>query len=71
MQKEVLNKDIEILNLNSNILNKLKNNSIYTIEQLWYLNRKKLKDINLKDSEINQVIIKLQLIGLDLNKKKY
>ena len=35
------------------------------------INRKKLKAIGLKDSEIKQVIIKLQLLGLDLNKRMY
>lgn len=71
MYREVLNNNIKVLNLESNILDKLKDNSISTIDQLYKFNRKELKKINLKDSEINQIIIKLQLMGLDLNKKKY
>lgn len=71
MKKEVLKKDIEALNLDFKILMKLKKNSINTIEELWFLNRNKLKLLEFKDSEVNQIIIKLQLLGLDLNHKKY
>ena len=38
---------------------------------LWCLNRKKLKEYGVVDADIKQIIIKLQLIGLDLNKKVY
>lgn len=71
MKREVLKKDIEILNLDSGILKQLKENNINTIEELWIMNRHKLKDMNFKDNEINQIIIKLQLIGIDLNHKRY
>lgn len=71
MKREVLKKDIEILNLDSGIIKKLKENNINTIEELWIMNRHKLKDMNFKDNEINQIIIKLQLIGIDLNHKRY
>lgn len=71
MKKEDLSKNIDYLKLGSNIVEKLKNNNILTIEDLWKTNRHILKDYSLKDNEINQVIIKLQLIGMDLNHKKY
>ena len=71
MKREVLKKDIEILNLDSGIIKKLKENNINIIEELWVTNRHKLKDMNFKDNEINQIIIKLQLIGIDLNHKRY
>lgn len=64
-----LNKKIETLNLDSNIINKLKSNNINTINDLWQLTKKDLKNINIKDSEINSIIIKLQLMGISLNKK--
>ena len=71
MKSEVLKKRIEILNLDENIIGKLKENEINIVEDLWVINRHKLKDMNFKDNEINQIIIKLQLIGIDLNHKKY
>ncbi len=71
MKREVLKKNIEILNLDDSIIKKLKENSINIIEELWVINRHKLKDMNFKDNEINQIIIKLQLIGIDLNHKRY
>ena len=49
----------------------VKENEINIVEDLWVINRHKLKDMNFKDNEINQIIIKLQLIGIDLNHKKY
>lgn len=69
MKREVLKKNIEILNLDDSIIKKLKENNINIIEELWVINRHKLKDMNFKDNEINQIIIKLQLIGIDLNHK--
>ena len=65
MKREVLKKNIEILNLDDSIIKKLKENNINIIEELWVINRHKLKDMNFKDNEINQIFIKLQLIGLD------
>jgi hypothetical protein len=38
---------------------------------VWASNRKSLKALGLRDMEIKQIIIKLQLLGLDLNKKIY
>ena len=64
-------KSIDILELDKEVLNILKNNKIVTIEDLWLMNRKKLKELGLKDNDIKQIIIKLQLIGLDLNKRVY
>ena len=71
MKREVLKKNIEILNLDDSIIKKIKENNINIIEELWVINRHKLKDMNFKDNEINQIIIKLQLIGIDLNHKRY
>jgi len=49
----------------------LLDNGINNIKDLWYLNRKQLKKINLSDIEINNIIIRMQLLGIDLNKKVY
>lgn len=66
-----IEKDIGILDLDKQIVEILNKNEIVTIENLWVLNRKKLKEIGLKDNEIKQITIKLQLLGLDLNKRVY
>lgn len=66
-----LKKDIITLELENNITNRLKNNDILIIEDLWILKRNDLKSIGLSDSEINQILIKLQLLGIGLNKKTY
>ena len=62
---------IETLNLSKSINKILKENNIIYIKDLWILNRKALKSYGLKDSEIKDIIISLQLQGLDLNKKIY
>ena len=73
MQKKnaYIEKNINILDLDKSIVEVFRNNDIVTIEHLWILNRKKLKELGLKDNEIKQITIKLQLLGLDLNKRVY
>lgn len=68
---EYLNKDIKILSLNKEINEILLKNNIKMIKDVWVLKRKDLKNLGLKDSEIKDIIISLQLICLDLNKKRY
>lgn len=51
------------------ILDKLILNNIDSIGKLWQMNRKELKNIGFTYEEINEIAIKLQLRGLDLNKK--
>ena len=64
-------KDISVLDLDPKVNKILKGNNINTIGDLWILNKKKLKEIGLVDSDIKFISIKLQLLGLDLNKKIY
>lgn len=70
-KKAILEKNIEELQLNESVNKTLKENNINLVEDLWVLKRKELKDFGIKDSEISQITIKLQLYGLDLNKKVY
>ena len=70
MRSKYLDEDISYLNLNDKITNLFKENNILKINDLWVLNRKNLKSIGLIDSEIKQVIIKLELLGIDLNKRR-
>lgn len=72
MKKRILlDKVIEELNLDKKIIDILKENNINLIKDIWILKRQDLKQMNLSDSDINQITIKLQLYGLDLNKKIY
>lgn len=63
--------DISILELGPKVNKLLKSNNINTIGDLWILNKKRLKEMGLVDSDIKFISIKLQLLGLDLNKKIY
>ena len=67
----ILEKSITKLGLNSKITNKLKEKDILKIKDLWKMERKELKQNGFSDSEISQIIIKLQLHAIDLNKKVY
>lgn len=69
INNKYLDSNLSYLEVESSIINLLNKNSIYLIGDLWKLNRNELKQIGLTDQQINQIIIRLQLIGLDLNKK--
>lgn len=69
MLDKYLENDISLLYLDHKINTVLIDHHIITIRDLWELKRKDLKKMNLSDSQINQIIIKLQLNGIDLNKK--
>lgn len=65
-----LNSDITSLELSENII-KILNNNVFKINQLWEKTRKDLKLYKLNDREISNIIIKLELLGIGLNKKIY
>ena len=67
--KNVLNESLSYLSLDSKLIKKLNENNILTVEQLWVLSRKELKKMNITDQEIHQIMIRLELHGLDLGKK--
>lgn len=69
VKDSILEKSVSDLLLNKVMTDVLISNNILTVADLWCLNRKTLKNYGLKDSDINQIIIKLQLLGLDLNKR--
>ena len=70
-KNEYVESDIEILDLDSSVNKTLRDNNLSTVGDVWVQTRKSLKTIGLKDSDVKQIIIKLQLLGLDLNKKIY
>lgn len=71
MKCKTLEKSLSFLELDKNIISTLNNNGINCIQDLWILKRKDLKGLSLTDQQIKEITIKLQLIGLDLNNRKY
>ncbi len=66
-----IEKKIEVLELEKDVLNILKDNDIKLVGDIWVLNRKRLKEMGITDKDIKYIVIRLQLLGLDLNKKMY
>ncbi|MDD2181459.1 MAG: hypothetical protein PHW32_03715 [Bacilli bacterium] len=66
-----LNDCISKINIDNEITKILTKNNILKIEDLWNLKRNDLKKFGLSSPEIKHIKIKMQLYGLDLNKKKY
>ncbi len=56
------------MNLSQEIKNILRNNNVIEISTLKNLTRQDLKEMNLTNNQINQIIIYLQLHGLDIKK---
>lgn len=63
--------EISTLELDDSVYKILLANNINKIGDLWIKNKSELKNYGLNDKEIKYISIKLQLIGLDLNKKMY
>lgn len=69
--KNWLDYPIDKLEIEDNMLTKLVTHKIRFIKDLWQLSRKDLKRMDFSDDQINHIIIKMQLLGIDLNKKVY
>ena len=67
---KTIDKEVSLLKVDTEIIEFLKNNNINYIKDLCSLKRQELKKIGLKDRQIKQLIIQLELLGLGLNKKK-
>ena len=67
--KEILEKDINILKLNNEIVDVLQKNKITKIESLANKSKTDLKNLGLMGYQISEIELKLQLEGLDLNWK--
>lgn len=66
-----LDEDISILELSDEVFKRLKDMSVSSIDNLWNLSRTDLKNHGFTDKEIKHISIKMQLLGIDLNKKIY
>jgi hypothetical protein len=62
---------VSTLKLEKKLINKLISKDIMIINDLWKLRRKDLKNLGFSDREIKDIIISLELNGLDLGKKIY
>ena len=71
LNKKVIDENIEVLNLDFKLLKVLKNNDINIVSNLWEMSREDLKTINLSQEDIREIRVKLQLHGLDINRKIY
>lgn len=71
MMKNYLYLKIDKLKLPVGVINRLKKKQILIIDDIWKLKRIDLKNMDFQNEEINLIIIQLQLLGLDLNKKMY
>lgn len=64
-----IKQSIDILRLSSDTSKLLKSNNICTLHELIRKNKNNLKKIGCTPVQINEIEIKLQLEGLDLNMK--
>lgn len=62
----ILEDNIDVLKLNSDIVEVLKKKKIIQVKQLANQSKTKLKDIGLLGYQISEIEVKLQLEGLDL-----
>ena len=67
----ILEKKIDVLGLDDSVTKKIKDIDIKLVKDLWQCKLVFLKNNNFTSKEINQIRIKLQLKGIDLNKKVY
>lgn len=66
-----LEDNLQKLQLDCDIEQKLSNLKIYSIQDLWKCNSSYLKQRGFQNCEINHIRIKLQLQSIDLNQKRY
>ena len=64
--EEKLKDNVYILKLSKDLYNKLLSHNINTIYELCNYSRMELTELKFENYEINDLIVKLQLIGLDL-----
>lgn len=66
--KKILEENIDVLNLDKSINNKLFNNQIDTVLKLCNCSRMGLSELEFTNDQINKIIVNLQLAGLDLRR---
>lgn len=71
INKELLKNDIKTLELNTEICEQLRSNEIETVGQLCNNTRKELRSLNFVQNDIQVIVAKLQLQGLDIKGNEY
>lgn len=66
MKEKILNENVDRLNISCKLIELLKQNKVTKISQLCNKTKTNLKNMNLTNTEISQIEIELQLLGLDL-----
>jgi len=66
--QEKLQNDITTLNLDKKVIKLLKDNNVNTIYELCKFSRMELSEFGIQNSQITDIAIALQLLGLDLKK---
>lgn len=66
--KELLAKEVSTLNVNKKIIKILQENNILTVYELCNCSRIILSEKGFLNEQINEIIVALQLLGLDLKK---
>ena len=66
--EKLIEKNISILKLGRDVIEKLLKNNIDTLLKLCNVTRIQLSNLNFSKTEINEIIVSLQLLGLDLKK---
>lgn len=61
-----LYKDVTTLKINSKIANQLKQNNINNIYELCHYSRMELGELGITNTDINNIMVQLQLMGLNL-----
>ncbi len=68
LMREILKKEVEVLDLNRGIKQKLINREIDSVFELCNYSRMELSDLDFNNEEIKDIIISLELQGLDLKR---
>ena len=68
MKNKYLNQNIDIIDIQKEIKQLLKDNGVITIEDLCSKTETDLKKMRLSFSEINRIQVEVQLLGLNLLK---
>jgi len=68
MKNKYLNQNIDIIDIQKEIKQLLKDNGVITIEDLCSKTKTDLKKMRLSFSEINRIQVEVQLLGLNLLK---
>ena len=66
--KSLLEKEISVLKMDNKLKKVLKEKEIDTIFKLCNYSRLELNSVGFTNNEINEMIVSLQLVGLDLKK---